>query len=258
MACANCGSDALIKAHLIPRVFCVEVQEGKSHAASVNTRGEFTPTQSGLWDKTILCGECDGIMGRYENYVYKLTQRIRATENTQAWQRRTLTDVDVTSVLKFCAGILYKYSLTSPEKGRIDLGPYQTMLKEFIFEPDSACPSALDALLIRPLRFPNDNGVFAYRTPHRDKISGLNYYRMMMGGVIFFVNLSNRGTSAHPSREDFIKNHSETVPFVTVDALMYEEYTVPASLAHRGKLSDYLDRVQEKSQTASDSNTLVN
>lgn len=53
MICNNCGSDALIKAHLIPRAFCVEVQTGKSHAASVTKNESFEVTQSGVWPREL-------------------------------------------------------------------------------------------------------------------------------------------------------------------------------------------------------------
>jgi hypothetical protein len=243
MACSNCGSDSLIKAHLIPRVFAVEVKVGKSFAANVLESGTYRPTQSGIWDNTILCAECDGVLGNYENYAYGVTRRIRATEDAKPWQQRTLADVDVTMILKFCAGILYKFSLTSTENGRVELGRYQESLRHFLFHAGAPCPAELDVLVLRPLRYADDADVFAYRAPRDDRAHGLNFYRMMLGGVIFFVNLDARGTELHAARGDFIKAHTNAMKFTMVDALKFEEFTVPAGLVHTGRLSGFLDRV---------------
>lgn len=249
LRCANCNSAELIKAHLIPRVFAVEVLVGKSLVANVTSSDSFTSTQSGIWDKNILCGECDGVLGAYENYAYGVTQRIRAQKGINPWQQRTLSDIDTDKLLRFCAGILYKYSLTKPENGRIRLGRYQEVLRQYIFNPSEACPSELDALLIRPLRFADDDGVFAYRAPRDDRQDGLNCYRMLMGGVIFFVYLDARPTHLHSASSYFIKNYSDNATFTTVAAQAYEEFTIPAHLANSGRLSDRLDRLEAQSRS---------
>lgn len=244
MPCRNCGSHELIKAHLIPRAFAVEVKVGKSIAAGVKSSEAFTHSQSGIWDDQILCGRCDGVLGRYENYTLGLTKRIRACPDTSPWQQHVLSGVDSEYVLKFCAGILYKFSLTTPPKGRIGLGRYQDVLRRFLFEPGVECPPEIDALIIRPLRFPSDDGVFAYRAPRDDRQHGLNCYRMMMGGVIFFVFLDSRGIALHSARDSFIKGESNTMIFTTVPAQAYEEFAIPARLVNQGRLSDFLDRVE--------------
>lgn len=244
MQCRNCGSDATIKAHLIPRAFAVEVKAGKSMAANVVSGENFIQTQSGVWDNKILCGPCDGMLGRYENYAHGVTKRIRACRGTHHWQQRTLDRVDTEELLRFCAGILYKFSLTTPRNGRINLGRYQEILRLFLYEPGAPCPPELDALIVRPLRFPNDNGVFAYRTPHNDRQHGLNCYRMMLGGVIFFVFLDARGSSPHRAHGSFLKRTPGAAIFTTVDARIYEEFTIPSRMVHQGRLSDYLDRIE--------------
>lgn len=77
MACIKCGKKETIKAHLIPKVFCREIQVGKMHAAGVINSNKFTPTQSGVFDKQILCAKCDGELGELENYAAKTFRIIR-------------------------------------------------------------------------------------------------------------------------------------------------------------------------------------
>jgi len=243
MNCSNCGSDALIKAHLIPRAFCVEVQTGKSHAASVTKDGNFVVNQSGVWDRNILCNKCDGRLGDYEQYAHRVAQEIRSSGSSTVGKTKIVAGVDNIKILRFCAGILYKYSLTTKANGRIDLGRYQEVLRTFIFDPSSPVPSELDALIVRPLRYDNDTGVFAYRAPAPDRQNGVNVFRMMMGGLIFIVQLDKRTLSDGLLSSMLIRGCAEGLPFATVAAADFEEFTTPRELAHSNeRLSTYLDK----------------
>lgn len=242
MNCNNCGSDNLIKAHLIPRAFCVEVQTGKSHASSVTEEGSFKVTQSGMWDRNILCGECDGKLGTYEQYAHRIAQEIRQTGSDASWKTKLVVDTDNVKVLRFCAGILYKYSLTTKANGQINLGRYQDVLRSFIFDQNNDVPTEIDAFVVRPLKYADDRGLFAYRAPTMDRKYGINLYRMMMGGLIFFVQLDKRPISGIPP-EMLIKNCAEGLPFATVDAARFEEFTMPRKIIQANeKLAAYLDR----------------
>lgn len=242
MKCKNCGSSDLIKAHLIPRAFCFEVQNGKSHAVANAGRDAFKIIQSGLWDKGILCSGCDGKLGAYEQYVHKIGQEIRRSGSDTAWKTKIVLGVDNVKVLRFCAGILYKYSLTSKINGQITLGMYQEVLRSFIFDQRSDVPAELDAFVVRPLRYIDDREVFAYRAPLSDRKHGVNIYRMMMGGLIFFVRLDKRPITDIPP-EMMMKDCAEGLPFTTVDASQFEEFTMPREMVLINEnLSAYLDK----------------
>lgn len=241
--CRNCGSDALIKAHLIPKAFCVEVMTGKSHAASAAKDGRYEVSQSGVWDPNILCAKCDGKLGAYEQYAHRIAQVIRQTGSETSWKTQIVADTENLKVLRFCAGILYKYSLTTKENGQIKLGRYQDVLRSFIFDQNCDTPREIDAFIVRPLKHADDTGIFAYRTPSPDRKHGVNLYRMMMGGLIFFVQLDQRPISGIP-QEMLIKNQAAGLPFATVDAAEFEEFTIPRGMIQKNeKLSAYLDRV---------------
>ena len=77
MACIRCGNPKTIKAHLIPQVFCKEVRLGNSFATMVKDSGEFSLTQSGVFDKNILCEDCDGELGKNEKYAAEVFRLIR-------------------------------------------------------------------------------------------------------------------------------------------------------------------------------------
>ena len=164
MACANCGDPDTIKAHLIPRVFCVEVQEGKSHAAQLAESGDYRISQSGIWDASILCANCDGKLGELEDYAHQVFKAVRNHPTGSTFQVEVIDDVDNERILRFCAGISYKYSLTDRAKGKIALGRYQEVCRRIALNGDDI-PASFDAFIFRPIRFSNDSGLFAYRAP---------------------------------------------------------------------------------------------
>lgn len=246
-SCNNCGSDKTIRSHLIPRAFCVEVLKGASHAAQVTQNSPFTISQSGVIDKSILCGDCDGILGEYENYVFTLCQNFRHHTPMEIHKFFEIPDANIETIMRFCAGIIYKYSLTTPRQGKIQLGRYQEVLRNFIFNKSDPIPSELGLFIFRPMRFPDDHEVWAYRAPKDDRKNDLNYFRMMMGGLIFFVFLDKRLGYRSPDVKNFVKKGSKTLSIATVSAFDFEEYTIPQKLAFTpGKLSDYLDKLALK------------
>ncbi|TFD72148.1 hypothetical protein [Cryobacterium sp. Hb1] len=245
--CNNCGAHGTIRSHLIPRAFCVEVQDGPTHAAGVTNAHTFEKTQSGLIDRTILCHKCDGVLGDYENYALKFFRKFREETPRKVGELVPVPDADIPKLLRFCAGILYKYSLTTPEHGRIRLGAYQHALREFLYNEQRGIPLGLGLFVLRPMRFDGDQGVWAYRAPKDDRQEGLNLYRMMMGGVILFVYLDKQIAQRKPEAPNFVSADSSLFSIATVSAFDFEEYTKPQELAfEEGKLSDYLDALEDK------------
>jgi hypothetical protein len=250
--CNNCGAHGTIRSHLIPRAFCVEVQDGPSHAAGVTGADTFERSQSGFIDRTILCAECDGVLGEFENYALRFFRKFREETPRKLGDVVPLPDADIAKLMRFCAAILYKYSLTTPKQGRIRLGHYQHALREFLFNEHASIPQGLGFFVLRPLRFNGDQGVFAYRAPKNDRQEGLNLYRMMMGGVIFFVYLDKQITRQRPRVPYFVSTETSPFSIATVSAFGFEEFRKPHEFAFKeGKLSDYLDGLVEKNLNAS-------
>jgi hypothetical protein len=242
LICKKCNAEKTIKAHLVPRVFCTQVQTGKSHAVLVTKNGNFKTSQSGIWDNEILCAKCDGVLGEYENYMYKVSSSIRSGGSDVPGKCKIVEGVDTANVLKFCAGILYKYSLTSKQNGQIQLDRYQDVLKDFIFVENAETPLELDAFVFRPLRYLQDDGVFAYRAPLPDRKYGVNIYRMMMGGLVFFIKLDRRVLPDESIQKIMIKN-CEGMPYLTTPVIDLEEFEEPRSIFDKNqRLSDYLNK----------------
>ncbi len=79
MACLNCGEERMIQAHLIPKAFVMEVKRDRGEQHLIIHKGieRLTVSNTGLFDRAILCGACDGMLGSHEGYVFKLLKRLR-------------------------------------------------------------------------------------------------------------------------------------------------------------------------------------
>lgn len=242
MPCANCGNPETIRAHLIPKVFCRQIQEGKSHAAQVTESGNFRPSQSGIWDRSILCSECDNKLGELENYAHHVFSAIRKSGSDVPWKTKAVDGVENEKILRFCSAILYKYSLTDEKKGRINLQGSQEVCRSIAFG-ECTIPDEFNAFLWRPVRYPYDTGQFAYRAPLPDDLHGVKLYRMMLGGMLIFVKIDQKEIPIAELKKLLIRR-KKSLLYLTVPAQGLEEYQVPNKIiAENESLSRYLDRV---------------
>lgn len=245
MNCLVCGASPTIKSHLIPRVMAVEVQVGNVHAFVLPSRPGYRESQSGLWDPSILCGDCDSYIGHFEGCTAKALASIRsAGVGAQAFALVSAEQApDVT--LRFYAALLWKYAVTRPDLGQIDLGPYKSVLQRVAFE-DAPIPDFFDVFLMRLRRSRDDSGVFAYRAPKPDRKAGINMYRVLVGGVLAIVKVDRRPWSNEWLRCNSLGS-ATTTQAVVVAAQEFEEFKVSQDLAHNNtRLSSFLDKQEAR------------
>jgi hypothetical protein len=241
MPCLNCDSPQTIRAHLIPRVFATEVQTGKAHAASVGTSGRFVPSQSGLFDPDILCETCDGHIGQFEKYAATALARLRRLAATQTLGLCIVDHFDGDRFLRFCAALLWKYSVAKKGYGRIQLGPYQSIVRAIAFD-DAAIPDTFDALIFRLKLNPSDEAVFAYRAPLLDRKGSINMVRFAVGGCVVFVRTDQRTLNNKFLEPCWIRG-KHTITFIIAPAQEFEEFTkMRQAVTGNAGLSRFLDR----------------
>lgn len=239
MSCLVCGNGRTVRSHLIPRALAAEVQVGKEHVF-VRGPNDYRPTQSGIFEKNILCEKCDNGLSQAENIATQTFRKIRAAAKTATFGEYVLGGVRGDDVLRFVAGLLWKHSVASPQYGKIDLGTYQSVFRDIAFRR-AYIPRSVDALIIRLKCHPSDDGVFAYRTPKPDRKEGVNGYRFLVGGVFIFAKVDQRTPKGGPLERASIRNEPD-LPYVVMGAQNFEEYGSAARLGHSGALSGYLDR----------------
>ena len=241
MPCVNCGHANTIRAHLLPQVFCKEVQVGKAHATSVLKNGSFHPSQSGTFDPGILCANCDNKLGALENYASTVLADIRQDAVGKPDGTYVAPPILSDDILRFCAGILWKCSITNNSFGRINLGAYQERLRQVAFR-EANVPASLDAVMIRLRLSSADDSVFAYRAPSPDRKFGVNLYRLVVGGVLFLIRLDQRSIEDCNLRLLWLRG-VEQVKYLILPASHFEEFRIPQDLvATNPKLSLFLEK----------------
>jgi hypothetical protein len=216
-----------------------EVQVGKEHAYARGPN-DFDHTQSGIYERNILCAICDNKLSKAENIAARAFRVIRTKAKISPLGEDVLDDVAGNDILRFVSGVLWKYSVASQQNGMIYLGPYQNVLRDVAFS-NKLIPQSIDTLLIRLKRHQDDDDVFAYQAPKPDRQEGVNGYRLLLGGIFIFAKIDKQNPK-HGALERCSIRGKPNVPYVVMRAQDFEEYRLSAKLAHSGKLSDYLDK----------------
>ena len=241
MACKKCGKNETIKAHLIPKVFCREIQVGKMHAAGVINSNKFIPSQSGIFDKQILCAKCDRELGELENYAAKTFRIIRENYVNNADGIKKIPSRDPDIICRFAAGILWKYSIAAENLGKIDLEDFSEDIKKYAYG-EIARPSFFDGLFIWLRIYKGVPDLFTYRAPFPIKLEGINAFRFLLGGMLFIIKVDANPFKPSPLSGTFFSNSSD-LNFSIAPAQFFEEYTDAKKLAFEdGSLSNFLDK----------------
>lgn len=239
MNCLICGTSPTIKSHLIPKAMAQEVQTGKAHAVAINPNS-YVYTQSGVFEREILCGNCDNKLGYFENIAIKAFRNIRQDVKDENYRECTLKGVAGDDILRFAAGIIWKYSVASEKNGRVVLGPYKQILEDVVFH-NKPIPSSIDAILFRLKTHDADDGVFAYRLPSPDRQELVNGYRLLVGGMFIFIKIDKQSPQNGALQRGSIRGNPD-LRYTVMPAQNFEEYQRADELAHSGQLSSFLDK----------------
>ncbi|WP_160168661.1 hypothetical protein [Sulfitobacter pontiacus] len=219
----------------------VKVDRGEQHL--IIHKGEPRPTVShtGDYDKDILCADCDNILGRYESYVFELFRKIRR----QHFSRGNLISIDSVDgdmLVRFASGIAWKYAVTKPERGRIDIGPYTNTLR-IVSLTGGPIPDAVDVTIARIVEL--DGDVYYYRAPKPDRKEGVNVVRFCLGGFLIFLKIDKRPPGKLLPEECWLRGRKKGA-FAKLPAEYIEEATLHAELASRKPVRQFFGKMRER------------
>lgn len=246
MACLNCGDKKTIQAHLIPKAFVMEVKRDRGEKLLIVYKGIERPTVSntGLFDPAILCSACDGVLGSHEGYVFKLLKRLREVQRPFG-SIVHVDPLDGDKVVRFAAGIAWKFTVTTPERGRIKLGPYETMLRDIALRA-APIPPSVDVTMIRIIEL--DGDVYHYRAPLLDRKDHANVVRFSVGSFVFFLKVDKRPTGPILPPETWLRGR-KVGAFVIAPADVFEEGRLHAQLANQPSTRKFFATMKERSSS---------
>jgi hypothetical protein len=190
----QCASTDLIKAHIIPACFAREIMGSHPHNLKISF-DKVHPTQHGVFDPNILCGSCDGVLGKLDDYALEVCRRFPQEGKKPGDGGFEMSSIDGDKFATFVLAVLWRASITSRvEFRKVSLGPYEDEANEVIFgaKPVHRMP-AYQLLLARyttPFGYFNPAG--NYTSPARLKVQGANAWAFALHGFRIIAKIDRR------------------------------------------------------------------
>lgn len=169
------------------------------HALAFRGDKKFTPVQGGIFDRELLCGKCDGVLGDHENYAKRTLRKLRQEIGSRVSGVYHAKEVDGDKLLQFACGVVWKFAATKSFNGKISIGPWRDRLGSYCFS-GSDNYGWIDGFFARITL--GDDDVYFYRNPRPVRINGLKFILFIAGGFQFYVKIDKRGFSSQ-----FVENH---------------------------------------------------
>lgn len=240
MPCLNCGTERTIRAHLIPQAFVQEVRGDESDHAFVLGDGSFVPNKNGRFDPNILCQPCDGQLGQFENYAIKTLKRIRVAAPKAVNRMIGIEGIDGDQLIRFAAGIAWKYTATQRHLGRIDIGPYAETVRQVAFST-AEIPACIDALLVKIHSGDADSYIYRAALPYR--YEGRNFVRFAVGGFVILLKIDRRSNPTGEPSESWLRGRRSIVVRAMAMNTIDEGRTVLNERRDNPQLDSFLKRV---------------
>jgi hypothetical protein len=202
--CKLClGDKELIRAHIIPEsLYAPLIGSGTPRTYSTEAGSFPKRYQSGIYDREILCAECDNRIGDWDNYAQAvlLAPLKRYGEPTELKLRESFTmpEPDYNRLKLFFISLLWRADQSLHQFFQlVDLGPWRKRAREMILNADPGEPNEFAVLLVR-YEHPLAAGTIYQPEPTRP--DGLNCYRFSLGSYVAMIKVDRRpfGVSLAP------------------------------------------------------------
>jgi hypothetical protein len=196
MKCRMCGENRkLIDAHIIPRSFYEPLKENGQIPRIITDKAGVYPkrSQTGAYDKEIVCGSCEQIFSPWDGYGYTFLFQDLDDAN-YIWDRQralayNFGKCDVEKLKLFFLSVLWRASVSKQDIFRdVQLGPFEEKLRGLLWRGDSVDNSEFAIALSKFDAPANKTGILA---PDRTRYHGVNHYRFYMAGYMAVIKVSN-------------------------------------------------------------------
>jgi hypothetical protein len=179
----NHSVGTLIEAHIIPRAFARKLLGSRPNMQiSAGKTREANP-QLGLYDRDILCADCDQILGQLDAYAVDTCRRFRTEHEVTSDNRFLIRNVDGDRFAKFVLAVLWRASVsTRPELRSVQLQKYENMARGVLFDNEPLRDFTAFRLFIQRYAGtePDPSGV--YTMPVQARVFRRRGYRFALAG----------------------------------------------------------------------------
>jgi hypothetical protein len=199
MICKGCGHDKkLVKSHIIPAAFFRDLKDGEDHLKLVSGGqiGVAKRSRTGIYDKSILCNDCEDKFQVLDSYAATTLIERRSLEpvtNGIHTAGYTVNGVDCDLLKRFFVGVLWRASISTNEFfAKVNLGPLEELAKRIAW---AETPSAEDEFSYALGLF-DDEGTLSkvILDPHPERFNDIRYYRFYLAGYVLYIKASSRST----------------------------------------------------------------
>lgn len=198
MKCKLCGKEKkLIRAHVIPRCFFEIVSSQVQSPAIISTSEGFRPLRRriGVYDKNILCRDCEDKFQNCDNYA--CSTLLRGRENaTSMYDSNGVEAVylypenDYELLRQFFLSVLLRAELSSDFFFQhVKLGPYREKLRKYF---NGTLSISENDFSVFTFYYPELNSGPLLVPPNKMLISGIRFYHFHLGRVGFCIKVDRR------------------------------------------------------------------
>lgn len=202
MKCHLCKKEKkLIKAHIIPGWcfrYLYDKNHGKREPLIFATIDKNSITHNGIYDGEILCENCDGFLGTFDDYGRKILieKKIKSLNNGLS----IIKDVDIEKLKIFFLSVLWRASISKrPEFLKVDIGPFEDKIWEILNKviSNKGCLQEISrfSIIVRKFiskKYP-DLARKNIQLPLYERIESINHYRLYFpNGFIILIKTDKR------------------------------------------------------------------
>jgi hypothetical protein len=193
----GCASTTLIKAHLVPQAFGRAIKSVQGPNTQVSERKVTRKTQHGLFDRRILCANCDGFLNtKYDDTAARFINRFQFLPGELDLERSHFEkpNVDGDALCGFVLAVLWRCSISGlSEAANITLGPYVNVAREVLWGIRTlAAFPAFKLMIQRYKNWPFIEKMYSLPMPAKSSVGDAREwhgYVFMLCGFRFIITL---------------------------------------------------------------------
>ena len=198
--CRFCNQEKhLIEAHIVPKWAYKLSGRDKQNRHVLHNASKPYPIKSpiGVYDKNILCGECDRQIGEYDEYGKDILTKTIPNHKREGFFEITDADYDYPRLKKFFISILWRASISSQEAyNKVQLGPYEETAKEII-QGSKIGNNIFEIMLCKYTHTHNYRHIdtkihVSHLAPIKIKHNGINHYDMDFAGYKLLIKVDKQ------------------------------------------------------------------
>ncbi|MGD9637758.1 MAG: hypothetical protein AB7U85_01705 [Alphaproteobacteria bacterium] len=195
--CFLCGEDKkLIKAHIIPEKYFTKT---KKLQKIYSYDGDYPKkNRIGVYDNEILCSDCDGKLGKYDEYSYEVLFNLEKFICERDKNGIKVKNIDSNKLKLFYLSIIWRAHISKrPEFKKIDLGEkYSKIIKNSLLNNKLPEASFFEISIWKHYfennKIEEDDIDIMFFSPIKHKFEQTNCYIFLFGGYSHYIKIDNR------------------------------------------------------------------